>query len=902
MTRTSATVRWAPTRLLAARGAACALLLLMLATTFLAAALPRQLDRSRDAALDRTLSAAAPADRSLRATAPLGDPYERRTDLAAVLAPDQLAADGAALTALTRAPLSTEAADASLGVHTLGSKDTLSGPGLPEPDRLPPALSLDWQPGLTAHARLLTGRLPRPGPGPGLEAAVSAATAATLHLRPGSVLSLHPQSGPAYRVTVVGVFAPADPDQVYWCGEPLLAAPALEQVPVDGPHFWHAEALIAAQDVTRAFTPDPAEAYWWHPPAAGSLPADRTDAAQSALADLISGPAAAALQQVSGLPGGITVSSGLPGLLSSFAAQRDATTPVLAIGAAGAAGALAALLLAAGGLAGDRRGDEITLLRARGASAARLVRLVLVETLLCGTAGAVPGTLAALWLLPTRHWLTAVLAAGAFWASGTAVVVLRTVTVRRPASPARRAVAELTAVLLASAAAVSLRRQGTGGGFDPLLSAAPTLFGLVGALVLARVFPWTVRRAARATAGRAGAVSFLGLARAGNAAAGAGALALAALLLALGTGGFGAAVLGGVATVRADQARDLVGADASVTGASATLPGALVTAVRTVPGVESVVAISEDPSEVYAAQGTVFEIDGVDPAGYAALSARVGAGMFDPALLDGAAAGDPVPVLASPGLAAAMGAATTTLDTTAFGPLTVRVVGTLARSLANPYGDFLIVPQQALPPLRAAGRPIAPQALLLTGPVDGPDLRAAVVRGAGRAAVSVRLASDEAAAALAGAPLQRGAERLYLATVAAAAVAAVLAVLLSLLHAAPQRAALLARLRTMGLTPGQSYRLVLVEALPQLLLGTAAGLGLGLLTVPLLGSSVDLSALAGGAAATAGQAHRGLPPRTAELLPLASGLLVLTVLVAAVEGALGVRRTPATELRAGDRP
>ena len=254
------------------------------------------------------------------------------------------------------------------------------------------------------------------------------------------------------------------------------------------------------------------------------------------------------------------------------------------------------------------------------------------------------------------------------------------------------------------------------------------------------------------------------------------------------------------------------------------------------------------------------------------------------------------------GLATALGSAATTLDTTAYGPLRIRVVGSVARSLAYPYGDFLIVPQQALPPLRAAGRPIAPQALLLTGPVDGPALRAAVARSAGRAAVSVRLAPDEAAAALADASLQRGAEQLYLATVAAAAAAAALSVLLSLLHAAPQRAALLARLRTMGLTQGQSYRLVLVEALPQLLLGTAAGLGLGLLTVPLLGSSVDLSALVGGASATAVQAHRARPPRTAALLPLAAGLLLLTALVAAVEGALGVRRTPATELRAGDRP
>jgi putative ABC transport system permease protein len=123
----------------------------------------------------------------------------------------------------------------------------------------------------------------------------------------------------------------------------------------------------------------------------------------------------------------------------------------------------------------------------------------------------------------------------------------------------------------------------------------------------------------------------------------------------------------------------------------------------------------------------------------------------------------------------------------------------------------------------------------------------------------------------------------------------VVAVLLALLQAAPGRSALLARLRTMGLTPRQGYALILVEALPQVLAGVLAGTALGAASIPLLSPAVDLSALVGATV------DSGLQAEPLPLLLPGAALLLLTVGVVSAEAAVLGRRQIGTELRAGDR-
>lgn len=145
--------------------------------------------------------------------------------------------------------------------------------------------------------------------------------------------------------------------------------------------------------------------------------------------------------------------------------------------------------------------------------------------------------------------------------------------------------------------------------------------------------------------------------------------------------------------------------------------------------------------------------------------------------------------------------------------------------------DFLVVDRAGLP--AAATRP---NVALLTGG----DLDAGAVHRAADDAGTVHLRSEERGTYV-DSPLQSGGERIYTAAVAAAAGYAALALLLSLASAAPERAALLARLRTMGLTRAQGRRLLVLESLPQALPAALGGILTGWAAVRLLSPGIDLT-------------------------------------------------------------
>ncbi|MFE4606174.1 FtsX-like permease family protein, partial [Kitasatospora indigofera] len=153
------------------------------------------------------------------------------------------------------------------------------------------------------------------------------------------------------------------------------------------------------------------------------------------------------------------------------------------------------------------------------------------------------------------------------------------------------------------------------------------------------------------------------------------------------------------------------------------------------------------------------------------------------------------------------------------------------------------------------------------------------------AAMTAKLGAD---------PLQHSAGRLFQASVAGAAGLALLAVLLTLVRAAPERGALLARLRTMGLRPRQGLALILAETLPQTLVASAGGMLLALAAVALLGPAVDLTSLVGAAVPA------GLRPAALPVLTQALGLAALVSAGVLAEAAVSGRRQITTELRAGD--
>lgn len=185
-----------------------------------------------------------------------------------------------------------------------------------------------------------------------------------------------------------------------------------------------------------------------------------------------------------------------------------------------------------------------------------------------------------------------------------------------------------------------------------------------------------------------------------------------------------------------------------------------------------------------------------------------------------------------------------------------------------------------------------PTSLLVTG--DRPD--GGALREAAGDAARVHLRTEERAG-YADSPLQSGAERVYAAAVAAGAGYAVLALLLTLLRAAPERAALLARLRTMGLTRAQGRRLLVLESLPQALLAAAGGTVTAWAAVRLLAPGVDLTTLAV-ASSPAGRSVLRTDP--VSLLVPALAVLALAVGIAAAQAWWSGRAGSVRELRAGD--
>ncbi|WP_344529123.1 FtsX-like permease family protein, partial [Streptomyces rectiviolaceus] len=193
-------------------------------------------------------------------------------------------------------------------------------------------------------------------------------------------------------------------------------------------------------------------------------------------------------------------------------------------------------------------------------------------------------------------------------------------------------------------------------------------------------------------------------------------------------------------------------------------------------------------------------------------------------------------------------------------------------------------------------------ALLATG-TPGQRIDAAALTRSARAAGAGIEATFRATerAALTDSPLQSGAERIYAAAVAAGAGYAVLAVLLALLHSAPQRAALLARLHTLGLSRRQGRRLLVLESLPQALLAAGGGALVSWAAIALLAPGVDLAQVALAARGTlAGVGDVTLRADPWSLLLPAVGVVILTAGVAFVQAWWTARRTAATELKTGD--
>ncbi|MFB6820443.1 hypothetical protein ACFCXA_02475 [Streptomyces virginiae] len=928
---------WVRTRLRAAPLATVLGAALAFVAVLLAAALPRAQDRGADQALRSFLERSAAGNTSLQVTAPSPNTGQSAQAL------------DATLEKLLGPTGSTFRVDPEKTVH--GARTTkrqpLLNPELSRPSGLPPSMNLLHVREAEAHVKLAEGKWPgsspsapaqaAPGEAAPLQVVLSQKAAATLGARVGSVLKSESRVDGTPSVEVVGLYAVLDETDGFWTDNLGCLARACE-------HFyneslaWDVDALVGTGDLDRmAAWSRTAEDFWQLPVDVGRLRADRLDATRKDIASYIAGPTAATLARETGRPG-LHTTSWLPERFEEARVRTQAAAPLAAIGPAGVGGVAFVVLCLAGALAADRRDAELRLLLARGGSRAAIVGRLLGEGAVTVLPAAAAATALAVLLLPTPRLAPTLLAAGAIALLALLAFPVRAAVLLTPARPAgrwRRPVAELLVLLATAAAVVEVRRRGVappGSDVDPLLIAAPLLLALCGGLLLARLQPVVTGWLARVAGRGSGLVGFLGLARAARGSGATGrtgpsVLPMIALLLAITTGGFGAAVLHSVDSSRLGVARLTVGGDAAISAyGKSPLPEGLAKAAGELPGVRTSVPLWIDHDS--ALRGTTVRSSQVtvvvaDPAAYAELSRVLGCGSFDPALLatPGASAADaPLPALFSASLAGqATQGGTYTVQPGDGVELKVRVAGTIDCTPAHPARDAatVVLPTGAATAL--LGGADRPNRWLGVGDVDGDRLRALVrsklpapsgtpapapapIPGSGSVAGPAALdepypvsTSAEAVTALGSDPLQRSAQRLFWAAMAGAAGFALLAVLLTLMRAVPERAALLARLRTMGLRRKQGVALILAETLPQTLAATLGGALVAAAAVALLGPAIDLSTLVG--------AHvpNGVRLTAGPVLTQALGLAALVAAAVFVEAATSGRRQITNELRAGDQ-
>jgi putative ABC transport system permease protein len=763
-------------------------------------------------------------------------------------------------------------------------------------------IELVHQTGLTSHARLVGGTLPsgvKPGDdasGPIFPIAVTVATAHQFGLSVGERVKVA-----AYRATVEvsGILRPEQPQNPFWALDPIQADPYLV-VPKDAPSYWQGGALVGANEIVpleHLVGPLNINLRWVLPLSASDLTAGQAQALAVTLPDALGQAGSDLVAAPSGPIFSATLSSGFTPLLSNFADQADAVTSLLSLLFVSLFAISAAVLLLAVWLLSEQRSADFATLQARGASRRQLAWLALRGSLPAVLVGAAIGLAVAIAATPGND------SPLGWWLSGLTLLAvlagLPLLTMRRHRAPAvaarrrerltgrqaeaRRMVIEVVLVLAAVGGLITLRDHGIASGgtaIDPYTSLAPVLVAIPVAVVLLRCYPLAARTLLRLAGRRSGVTAFVGLARAVRTAV-TNALPVFAMVLALALVAFAGMVRGAVVRGDVTVSWQQTGADAIVSTRDSISPAAQ-RAIAAVAGVQATAAVSL-ATGVFLDGNAPFGVLAADPAQYAALLSGIpGSEAVGTALASSSANhhGGFVPVLATAGIPGQPKGPRAVLETGGQ-QVNVRIIGqvTEVSVLAGQAGGpYLVVPRAAL----GAAAP-APSMDLLAGPgISHSQLGAVVKRLVPGASVSYR---SSVLAGLENAPLQHGAYVAFALGSAEAGLLSLLVLLLALVLGARSRQLTLARMNTMGLSAGQGRRLVILEALPQILATLVGGVACAALLAPLTGPELDLSVFTG--------TGTGVPIRIEPgfLVGAALGLVALAMLTLTAQTAIASRDT-----------
>lgn len=852
------------------------------ACAFLAVAGPRADLASRSQALHQTLAAQPAVNTAISGQADLSQFLSGLSDpttgqYAVSLTPtqfkessaqlrDDLVADG-----LPVAPLSRGWAGLTTKLTGIGSP--VPAKATPSGSNVPPRLEVAYRTGLSSFTRLVSGSYPGTTGGTLLQVVATRQTAALLGLRSGSELSAETVTG-SVSVLVTGIVQPVGQNSTFWTADSMVAEPALVTTPTRS--WWDTGMLTNDAEALRLQATLGSQS----PQLSWSFPLDLSDIGAQQVSGLASELGTATAQapslrsSLAPATQAVSLTENLTGALTDYLTTETETENLSWLLFVSLTVAGAAVLLLAARLLAARRRDELTVLRARGASAwqvgwiaVRGVALGCVPAAVVGAAIAVAVTSGA-GQTPSGGWvlLGIVLLVALVTPAVAAVVAVARVRARR--GRARRIVAEVTLTLAAVAGLIVYRQNPADvSGVNPLASAAPVLVAIPVIVIVTRLTPLAVGVVRRLTSRRAGAPMLIALARAARPAT----LTAFAVVLALTVSAFGGMVRDAITRGEVAVSWQTTGADdAIVAQQSAWFTPSARAAITAVPGVQHETAVwttswvlpgNEDATVV-----------AVDPASYAAFTASSpGWPQISAAKLTAAGG-----AIVSPQVSSDLGGDSGTLRSSLGLPsLTIHVAGTVTRTPALPgNAAFIIVDVAALRDPAA----VQPNILLLNGGgIDAPALRSLVASRVPGATVTAR---SDVLNGLADAPLQRGADVMFLLAVIAAALLAIAALGCELAYGAADREYTLARLAAMGLTARQRIALIAGELAPGLL---AAAVAAGVTTVALpriLAPALNLSVFTGSTASV-----MVTPDATAYAVPLAA-----LVLLAAAATAAGARQ------------
>jgi putative ABC transport system permease protein len=773
----------------------------------------------------------------------------------------------------------------------------------------PPRMQIVWRDSLSRFARISAGRLPSSSSvtahSATFQVALTSATAARFGLRPGSVLRL----GAGLTLVVSGLLKPLQPGSTFWTADPAVAAATYYVPPGAQPGsggFWQGSVFIGRSELDNAesaLNPSDLTVTWEYPLALGGVSANQAGPLNNELINASAQAGTLTNDQVA--PTVALLTSGLFNPLNQFVQTDAQIGSLLSLLYVSLAIVAAVVLLLGCRLLIERRSGEFALMRARGAGRTQLGLLAFRAGAVVVIPAALVAAVIAVLLTPGDG------EALAWWLAGLTVLVglagVPLLAARRAPSAglsqgradrppsriarARRLVAEATLAAAAIGGLIVLRQQGGPplGGINWYTSAAPVLIAIPVAIVVVHGYPFAVGWLSRLAGRRHGVPVFVGLARAARASV-TSVLAAFALVLVLTVIAFGGMLRAAVVRGEVTTSWTTTGADAVLDASQsfAIFDPAAQRAIARVPGVRAMATLSVLSG--IAPDGSGLAVIAVDPARYARFIAHTPLAAFPAAALaerPGAGTGpQPVPALLSPAAANVLGRRADVLIGTR--ELPVREAGVTSSMAGAPSGaPFIVLPSWAL------GRgQLPPNLALLTGP-DIATGRLQAVLAKVQPAASIRLRSA-VLAALADAPLSHAAQVTFVEGVAAAGGFGLVIVLIVLALGARPRELTLARLFTMGLSPGQARRLVLAEALPWIIAATAGGVVTALALVPLIGPAIDLSVLIGSSEAAPVRADPGL------VVSLAAGLLILAV-VALFAQSLATRiRGLARALRVGE--